>query len=75
MYAQGYGVTQDYSQAKNYYTKSCDLDNGLGCSNLGRMYQKGEGVRYNKTTAKEFFGKACDLGFQDGCNNYKILSK
>ncbi len=35
---------QDFSKAKEYFEKACDLNNGGGCSNLGVLYQNGQGV-------------------------------
>ncbi|GAA6990938.1 hypothetical protein ID0093_06950 [Helicobacter pylori] len=35
---------QDFTQAKKYFEKSCDLNNGGGCSNLGVLYQNGQVV-------------------------------
>ncbi|GAA7972422.1 hypothetical protein HpHA38_15850 [Helicobacter pylori] len=32
---------QDFSQARKYFEKACDLNNGGGCSNLGVLYQNG----------------------------------
>ncbi len=32
---------QDFSKAKGYFEKACDLKDGLGCSNLGVLYQNG----------------------------------
>ncbi len=35
---------QDFSKARKYFEKACDLNNGWGCNNLGDSYQNGEGV-------------------------------
>ncbi|GAA7622409.1 hypothetical protein HpBhutan227_12440 [Helicobacter pylori] len=32
---------QDFSKAKGYFEKACDLNNGRGCSFLGVLYQNG----------------------------------
>ncbi len=35
---------QDFSKAKGYFEKACDLNNGGGCGALGALYNDGEGV-------------------------------
>ena len=79
LYAEGRGVKRDYQQAKTYYEKACNLDEGIGCYNLGWLYEQGLGVKQNKKVskeyyvkqnkkvAKEYYGKACGLGSHDGC--------
>ena len=59
----------------NYYQKSCDLKNGMGCDNVGVLYNNGQGVKQNKNTAKWYYGKACDFGYQEGCDNYRELNE
>ncbi len=58
---------QDFSKAKGYFEKACDLNNGGGCSNLGVLYQNGQGVEKNLTKAAYFYSKACELKEGDGC--------
>ncbi len=36
---------QDFSKARKYFEKACDLNNGSGCSGLGFLYGSGEGVK------------------------------
>ncbi len=31
---------QDFSKAKGYFEKACDLNNGDGCNGLGVLYYK-----------------------------------
>ncbi|GAA7939984.1 hypothetical protein HpMS265_04700 [Helicobacter pylori] len=41
---------QDFSKARKYFEKACDLNISGGCSNLGVLYQNGQGVkRLNKS--------------------------
>lgn len=35
---------KDYIQAKKYFEKACDLNNGGGCGALGDLYDDGKGV-------------------------------
>ncbi|EPZ70567.1 hypothetical protein N200_00630 [Helicobacter pylori UM065] len=58
---------QDFSKAKGYFEKACDLNNGWGCNNLGDSYQNGEGVEKDLTKAAYLYSKACELKEGDGC--------
>lgn len=47
----------NYSKAKQYYEKACELGYGDVCTNLGNLYHDGQGVRkiyllQKNTTAK-----------------------
>ncbi|WP_415752162.1 tetratricopeptide repeat protein [Helicobacter pylori] len=50
---------QDFTQAKKYFKKACDLKEGMGCYNLGVLYQNGEGVEKNLKKAAQYYKKAC----------------
>ncbi len=58
---------QDFSKAKGYFEKACDLNNGGGCNGLGDLYDDGKGVEKNLTKAAQFYSKACELNNGDGC--------
>ncbi len=60
---------QDFSQARKYFEKACELKDGDGCFNLGMSYHSGEGVEKNSKKAAQFYSKACDLNNGRGCNN------
>lgn len=53
--------------------KSCDLNNGQECANLGMLYADGEGVKQNYTKARKYFKKACDLNNGMGCSYHGII--
>ncbi|BAM96251.1 SEL1-like repeat protein [Helicobacter pylori] len=36
---------QDFSKARKYFEKACDLNNGRGCGALGGLYYNGDGVK------------------------------
>ena len=63
MYEEGKGVSKDYTKAKKFYKKACDMGEGVGCYNLGKMYEKGKGVTKDYTKAKKFYKKASNLGY------------
>ncbi|GAA9057558.1 hypothetical protein Taitung242_04260 [Helicobacter pylori] len=58
---------QDFSKAKGYFEKACDLNNGGGCSGLGFLYGSGKGVEKDLIKATYFYSKACELKEGDGC--------
>lgn len=64
---------QDFSKARKYFEKACELNNGWGCNNLGDSYQNGEGVEKDLTKAAQFYSKACDLNNNKGCFNLGAL--
>ncbi|GAA7539003.1 hypothetical protein JP0016_04610 [Helicobacter pylori] len=64
---------QDFSKAKGYFEKACDLNNGGGCSNLGVLYQNGEGVEKNLIKAAYLYSRACELKGSDGCGALGVL--
>ncbi|WP_199491458.1 tetratricopeptide repeat protein [Helicobacter pylori] len=59
---------QDFSKARKYFEKACDLNNGWGCNGLGVLYKDGQGVEKNLTKAAYFYSKACELKEGDGCD-------
>ncbi|GAA7579573.1 hypothetical protein JP0027_02200 [Helicobacter pylori] len=58
---------QDFSKARKYFEKACDLNNGGGCNGLGVLYKDGQGVEKNLTKAAYLYSKACELKEGDGC--------
>lgn len=58
---------QDFSKAKEYFEKACDLKEGLGCFNLGALYYSGKGVEKDLIKAAYFYSKACELKEGMGC--------
>ncbi|GAA9654270.1 hypothetical protein HpVa89_02090 [Helicobacter pylori] len=64
---------QDFSKARKYFEKACDLNNGGGCSFLGVLYYNGQGVEKDLTKATYFYSKACKLGYKKACEMIKEL--
>ncbi|WRD99478.1 sel1 repeat family protein [Helicobacter pylori] len=62
---------KDYIQAKKYFEKACDLNNGSGCGTLGFLYGMGKGVEKNLIKADQYISKACKLGDQEACEALK----
>ena len=61
----GDGGPRDFSAAKTYYGKACDLDIADGCAGRGSVLQKEEAFE----AARPLLSKACDLGSTRGCSN------
>ncbi|TPH32639.1 tetratricopeptide repeat protein [Helicobacter pylori] len=62
---------QDFTQAKKYFEKSCDLNISRGCGALGVLYYNGQGVEKDLIKAAQYISKACKLGDQKACEALK----
>ncbi|MBT8349291.1 MAG: sel1 repeat family protein, partial [Sulfurovum sp.] len=70
------GVKKNYSKAKRYYSKACDLNDKSGCYMLGFLYQYGSGrLEQNYSNAKKYYRRACDLNVTKGCISYNELKE
>ncbi len=49
---------QDFSKARKYFEKACDLKDSRGCGALGDLY---DDVEKNLIKATYFYSKACEL--------------
>ncbi len=58
---------QDFTQARKYFERACDLNISGGCGALGDLYDDGKGVEKNLIKAAYFYSKACELKESDGC--------
>lgn len=47
-------MEQSYSTAYNLYRDTCDMNNGDGCYNLGRLLQYGLGLDQAQKLAKVY---------------------
>ncbi|GAA9437071.1 hypothetical protein HpHA286_21820 [Helicobacter pylori] len=64
---------QDFSKARKYFEKACELKEGNGCGALGALYYNGDGVEQDSKKAAALFEKACKLGNQKACEMLKEL--
>ncbi len=39
---------QDFSKARKYFEKACELKDGLGCKDLGALYYSGKGLNKSR---------------------------
>ncbi|MFP6233957.1 tetratricopeptide repeat protein [Helicobacter pylori] len=59
---------QDFSKARKYFEKACELKDGGGCGALGDLY---DDVEKNLIKAAQYISKACKLGDQEACEVLK----
>ncbi len=64
---------QDFSKARKYFERACDLNISGGCGALGDLYDDGKGVEKDLIKAAYFYSKACKLGYQLACEMLKEL--
>ncbi|MGN8519935.1 tetratricopeptide repeat protein [Helicobacter pylori] len=64
---------QEFTQAKKYFKKACDLQYAEGCTRLGISYYNGEGVKGGLIKAIQYYKKACDLNNGFGCRGLSFL--
>lgn len=69
MYLEGWGVKQDYKEAKKLYTQAKKLGSLLSLINLGIMYKNGKGVEINYTKAVRLYEKAIERESGTASNN------
>ncbi len=62
---------QDFSKARKYFERACELNNGSGCGTLGGLYYNGDGVKQDSKKVAALFEKACKLGYKKACEMIK----
>ena len=66
-YSGDVGVAKDYTKARIFAHKGCELNHAVACLGLGFMYEKGNGVAKDEAKALDLFEKACSLDEGRGC--------
>jgi len=61
-----------YLVASKYYAKSCNLGNGMSCSNLGKLYYSRKIAGSSDAKAMALFKLGCKLGNRESCRYVKI---
>jgi TPR repeat protein len=67
------GVAKDPTRARTLFERSCGLDHGGGCSDLGIALLTGEVATKDPPKAAQSFERACKLGEANGCFNLANL--
>ena len=57
-YANGFGVTQDYVKAREWYEKAAARGDAKAMRKLGELYRDGHGVAQDFAKAREWDEKA-----------------
>ena len=60
----------DTDKAREHYKRSCELGEGRGCSNYGKLFEK-----TNQQTAWTYYEKGCELGYGRACTNKGVLAE
>ena len=61
-YRSGWGVSQDYIKAGEWYEKAADAGDDDAMRELGVLYANGQGVAQDYAKAREWYEKAADKG-------------
>jgi TPR repeat protein len=61
-YESGYGATQDYAKAREWFEKAVDNGDARAMTSLGSLYEDGHGVTQDYAKAREWFEKAVEKG-------------
>ena len=71
-YANGFGVSRDYSQAAQWLHQAADRQVGRAANDLGYLYQVGKGVPQNYVEAVKWYRRAAQQNNPDGETNLEI---
>ncbi len=61
------GSKVDLKMANEYYTKGCDLGDGIACMSLADLIFQGRGTAPNPAKGVQLLQKSCDLNYGQGC--------
>lgn len=73
MYANGEGVSRDYKQATNWYTKAAEQGYARAQFNLGLQYEEGQGVKQDYEEAVSWYTKAAERDYTDAQYNLGLM--
>ena len=62
MYNEGFGVPQDFKQARAWYEKAAAQDVPEAVRELGMLYANGDGVTPSWRRAREYWKRAIQIG-------------
>ena len=74
-YANGWGVAQDYGQARQWWEKAAAAGDAGAMHNLGWLYENGEGVAQDYGQARQWYEKAAAAGNEFAKKRLQELSK
>ncbi|KNE03829.1 tetratricopeptide repeat protein [Helicobacter pylori] len=62
---------KDFTRAKEYFEKACELNDAKGCYALAAFYNEAKGVAKDEKQMTESLKKACELGLKEACGILK----
>lgn len=72
-FAEGRGVTQNFSEAAKWFQKSADQGVVPAIYRLGSLYEKGQGVKKDTQEARRLYTLAADRGNAKAMHNLAVL--
>lgn len=72
-YRDGFGVTQDYGKAREWFEKSADAGNERAKFSLGLLYESGAGVVQDRAKARELYEKAAENGLPQAMYSLGVI--
>lgn len=73
IYARGQGVTQDYTQAAQWYRRAADQGHAGAQTALGELYEAGRGVPHDDAEAANWYRRAAERGYAPAQYNLAVL--
>ena len=73
MYAQGLGVSKDYSEAMVWWRRAAEQGEATAQYNLGIMYHNGQGVPQDYAEAVKWWRRAAEQGEASAQNNLGVV--
>lgn len=72
-YAEGRGVTQNYTEAAKWFRKAADQGVIPAAYRLGSLYEKGQGLQKDTQEARKLYTLAADRGNAKAMHNLAVL--
>ena len=69
------GYSKNLSKSAQWFTKSCEQNDGLGCLAMGHFYSQAMGVKKDLVRAHKFYAKAEKFGQKDAIKFIDIIEK
>lgn|GEM_PF-2059285 len=73
LYGSGKGVSQDYTEAAQWFQQAAEQGHAAGQFNLGALYRDGRGVTRDLAEAARWFGKAAEQGIAPAQYNLGLM--
>jgi uncharacterized protein len=75
IYANGWGVPQDYAAAASWYRKAADRGKAGAQYNLGLMYANGQGIPQDHVSAHMWWNLSAARGDKDAAKNLDMVAE